>query len=564
MSKLSRRKAGRSDVPGPLTSTQKFDADLDEDDDEEVGEKYVARGRRPPGDRDEELFQKQLDEAIRQSTGSTTCGQIPTEDLEPQPGPSGLQQRRRAAASAAAAKKAWMEDSKDDTRDDDTEGEALLPDKASTESKDSKVETLKQEAADNSNQKGNSVQQTVALKPIDPKMPTIKINLTKQTVSSAGLDGKESGTPSEDTSPGSRTPKRKPVPSKKKRAAIESDDDDDSGSEFDANDDADAATDDEFAPTASTSSKKSNKLKSSRTKRVPKGATDPASVKKADPKPDDKSLASNSNSNSSGGRTRRPSASKRKIQIDFEDDDDKPASDVKVSTESHPVNDKALTIKEIPPEAKGDANSSPPEKAAPPVAPSTGGGRTKRTLKVKKKLVESSDDDDSDFDGGTEDGSGGDEFAPPAKKKACKTAPATSKQPPAKTSSSSKTARKPVARQSAAVKPGLENVKPPPTPPAVPKMPARSFSAPKKFLAGDSACSSPSERSGVGGVFSTPSATKTAVLTPKWTPPAMIKSASSPATPSSGAPVSLIGMRLGLSRNLKTKPLHSNVKWNGP
>ena len=75
---------------------------------------------------------------------------------------------------------------KDDTRDDDTEGEALLPDKASTESKDSKVETLKQEAADNSNQKGNSVQQTVALKPIDPKMPTIKINLTKQTVSSAG------------------------------------------------------------------------------------------------------------------------------------------------------------------------------------------------------------------------------------------------------------------------------------------------------------------------------------------------------------------------------------------
>ena len=97
-----------------------------------------------------------------------------------------MQQRRRAAASAAAAKKAWMEDSKDDTRDDDTEGEALLPDKASTESKDSKVETLKQEAADNSNQKGNSVQQTVALKPIDPKMPTIKINLTKQTVSSAG------------------------------------------------------------------------------------------------------------------------------------------------------------------------------------------------------------------------------------------------------------------------------------------------------------------------------------------------------------------------------------------
>ena len=67
-----------------------------------------------------------------------------------------------------------------------------------------------------------------------------------------GLDGKESGTPSEDTSPGSRTSKRKPVPSKKKRAAIESDDDDDSGSEFDANDDADAATDDEFAPTAST------------------------------------------------------------------------------------------------------------------------------------------------------------------------------------------------------------------------------------------------------------------------------------------------------------------------
>ena len=71
MSKLSRRKAGRSDVPGPLTSTQKFDADLDEDDDEEVGEKYVARGRRPPRDRDEELFQKQLDEAIRQSTGSS-------------------------------------------------------------------------------------------------------------------------------------------------------------------------------------------------------------------------------------------------------------------------------------------------------------------------------------------------------------------------------------------------------------------------------------------------------------------------------------------------------------
>jgi len=561
MSKLSRRKAGRSDVPGPLTSTQKFDADLDEDDDEEVGEKYVARGRRPPGDRDEELFQKQLDEAIRQSTGSTTCGQIPTEDLEPQPGPSGLQQRRRAAASAAAAKKAWMEDSKDDTRDDDTEGEALLPDKASTESKDSKVETLKQEAADNSNQKGNSVQQTVALKPIDPKMPTIKINLTKQTVSSAGLDGKESGTPSEDTSPGSRTSKRKPVPSKKKRAAIESDDDDDdSGSDFDANDDADAATDDEFAPTASTR-KKSNKLKSSRTKRVPKGATDPVSEKKADPKPD--SLASNSNS--SGGRTRRPSASKRKIQIDFDDDDDKPASDVKVSTKSHPVNDKALTIKEIPPEAKDDANSSPPEKAAPPVAPSTGGGRTKRTLKVKKKLVESSDDDDSDFDGGTEDDSDDDEFAPPAKKKACKTAPATSKQPPAKTSASSKTARKPVARQSAAVKPGLENVKPPAAaPPAVPKMPARSFSAPKKFSAGDSACGSPSERSGVGGVFSTPSATKTAVLTPKWTPPAMIKSASSPATPSSGAPVSLIGMRLGLSRNLKTKPLHSNVKWNGP
>ena len=79
-----------------------------------------------------------------------------------------------------------MEDSKDDTRDDDTEGEALLPDKTTTESKASKVETLKQEAADNSNQKGNSVQQTVALKPIDPKMPTIKINLTKQTVSSAG------------------------------------------------------------------------------------------------------------------------------------------------------------------------------------------------------------------------------------------------------------------------------------------------------------------------------------------------------------------------------------------
>ena len=66
-----------------------------------------------------------------------------------------------------------------------------------------------------------------------------------------GLDGKESGTPCEDTSPGSRTSKRKPVPSKKKRAAIESDDDDDSGSDFDANDD-DAATDDEFAPTAST------------------------------------------------------------------------------------------------------------------------------------------------------------------------------------------------------------------------------------------------------------------------------------------------------------------------
>ena len=143
------------------------------------------------------------------------------------------------------------------------------------------------------------------------------------------------------------------------------------------------------------------------------------SEKKADSKPD--SLASNSNS--SGGRTRRPSASRRKIQIDFDDDDDKPASDVKVSTESHPVNDKALTIKEIPPEAKDDANSSPPEKAVPPVAPSTGGGRTKRTLKVKKKLVESSDDDDSDFDGGTEDDSDDDEFAPPAKKKVCKTAP---------------------------------------------------------------------------------------------------------------------------------------------
>merc|ERR1711974_401739 len=109
---------------------------------------------------------------------------------------------------------------------------------------------------------------------------------------------------------------------------------------------------------------------------------------------------------------------------------------------------------------------------------------------------------------------GDDEFAPPAKKKACKNATASSKQPPAKTTASSKTARKPVSRQPA-VKPGVENVKPP-APSAVPKVPARSFSAPKKFSMGDSVCSSPSERAGVGGAFSTPSATKT-VLTPKWT-----------------------------------------------
>ena len=66
-------------------------------------------------DRDEELFQRQLDDAIRASE-EQTAGQhrhrpVKEDEEQPKAGPSGLQAgMRRAAASAAAARMNKVED----------------------------------------------------------------------------------------------------------------------------------------------------------------------------------------------------------------------------------------------------------------------------------------------------------------------------------------------------------------------------------------------------------------------------------------------------------------------
>ena len=463
MSKLSRKKVIRPEEsrelpPGPLTSTQSLDFD---------GEHYVARPRRPPRDRDEELFQKQLEEAIRQSKEQKeepeASKNIPPPLVleEPQPGPSGLQNKRRKAATAAS--KCLI-----DQEVVDEEEEEFEP--ASKKAKSEKGKTELQ------NQTANDVDDTTI-----HQLTTVTVSSKQASKEAKPVPNDKDSSPSvastkSDTAPSieigdfkdTTTLPTEPGRSRRKliKKYVDSDDETGDDDSFDVGDVSDE--EDEFMPV---SKKKANSKKAT---------------------------------------------AKGKMTAN-----EKPVSEV---TTKGKLKVETVSKEKPKPAANLNKNSNHDE------VKQAQSGRSRRKLTSKKygNDIDDSGDDDYEEDAFDAEEESDDEFAP--SKSVKKTTKQTKKD---------------------------ENTKPSkPSPKAAPKPKAPATTR------------TPAAKAPVQSPASTTTSPKASLLSPmgpprsvsqKWTPPTMIKKAS-PVTTSNLTP-RLTGLRLGLSRNFKAKPLHSNVKW---